>query len=122
MRCEVRDLPVFMVHKGLEIHVTVKQNVPVPYRKLVENIVVLYGTQAKQVYVPYGKHCTESTIMQQPNPVQAMCNMVDSVQQGSALIISKEEGIKYWTTKAVQWVGRMIFYRQSHCDLDFIKL
>ena len=81
-RCELRDLPVFMVHTGPELHVAVEQNVLVMYRKLVENIVVLYGTQAKKVYVPYGKHCTEGTIMQQPNPVQAMCNMVDSVQQG----------------------------------------
>ena len=51
-----------------------------------KNIVVLYGTQAKKVYVPYGKHCTEGTMMQQPNPVQAVCNMVDSVELGLGLL------------------------------------
>ena len=56
------------------------KKVLVPYRRLVENIVVLHGTQAKNVYVLYGKHCTEGTMMQQPNHLQAMCNMVDSVQ------------------------------------------
>ena len=50
--------------------------------------------------------------MQQPNPVQAMCNMVDSVQQRSGLIISKEEGLQYRTTKAAQDIGRIIFYRK----------
>ena len=37
-------------------------------------------------------------------------------------MISKEEGIQYTTTKAAQGFGRMIFYRQSHCHLDFIQL
>ena len=64
----------------MEIHVLVEQEVLVPYRRLVKNIVVLHGTQAKIVYVLYSKHCTEDTMMQQPNLVQGMCNMVDSVQ------------------------------------------
>ena len=69
-----------MVGMRTEIHLTVEQKVLVSYRRLVENIVVLHGTQAKKVYVLHGKHCTEGTVMQQANPVQAMCNTVDSVQ------------------------------------------
>ena len=84
---------------------------PGPYKNLVENIVVLYGTQAKKVYVPYGKHCTEGTMLQQANPVQDMCNMVE-----------EKEVIQYRNDKASQGVERMIFYRQSHCNLDFIQL
>ena len=55
--------------------------------------------------------------MQQLTPVQAMCSMVDCVQQGSGLIISKEEGIQCRTIEAAQEVGRMIFYRQSYSNL-----
>ena len=68
----------------MEIHVTVEQKRP--YRRLVKNIVIMHVTQAKKVYLLYGKHCTEGKMMQQPNPVQAMCNMVDGVQHGSGLL------------------------------------
>ena len=76
-----------MVGTGPEIHLAVKQEVLVPYRKLVENIVHRPGCDSSQKsHVPYGELCIESTKMKQPNSVQAMRNMVDSVQQGSGLL------------------------------------
>ena len=76
-----------------------------------------------KVYVPYGKHCTECTMMQQPNPVQAVCNTVDSVQRGLGLLSVRRRvysiGLPIFLGG---WENDLLRAKQSHSNLDFIQL
>ena len=90
------------------------KKVLVPYRKLVENVVVLYGTQAKK---------SMSRVVN--IALKAQCCNNQTLNKLCAIwwiVCSKEEGIQYRTDKTSQRVGRMIFYRKSYCYVDFIQL
>ena len=107
----------------VEIHVTAEQNSPGPiYRRQVKEYCCPVWDSSQKVYVPYGKHCTEGTMMQQLNPGQAVCDTVDSVQLGSSLLSLRRRVYSAGLPKPFQgWENDLLHVRQSHSNLDFIQ-
>ena len=65
----------------------VEQKCPGPVWKTGRKYCRPVWDSSQKVFVPHGKHCIEVTMMKRPNPVQAMYNVMDSVQQGSELLL-----------------------------------